>query len=193
MHTSPYSSEACGTEDPGPCTGPAPRIPDPDAAFVEIYERERAALAGLLCSMTRDPDAAEDICQEAFSRLHLSLQHGGVPDDPAAWLRRVGRNLVISRARRAEVAIRYAPRLHEPGGSDPTVSLVLERERVGSVRNALARIPEQERRLLLLAASGYSRAELGERLGVSPGAIRTRLHRARRQLLGELGFDHASR
>jgi RNA polymerase sigma-70 factor (ECF subfamily) len=166
---------------------------DPDDVLAQAYEQHRAGLLGYILVCAHDLDAAEDVCQEAFVRLHLALSQGRGPDDPAAWLRRVARNLVISRARRTQVALRHAPRLHEPVGFDPTGSVVIERERVDLIRVALGRIPEEQRQLLLLAAGGFTRAQMGDRLGASPGAIRTRLHRARRQLLGEMdGYDAAT-
>jgi RNA polymerase sigma-70 factor, ECF subfamily len=158
----------------------------------EAYALHRAGLLGYLTALTHDRDAAEDLCQESYARLHVLLARGGVPHDPGAWLRHVGRNMVISRARRAEVALRCAPRLHEIGSFDPTGHLAVEHEQVEHIRAALARIPNEERQLLLLAASGFTRGQLGERLGATPGAVRTRLHRARRQLLEELSLDPAS-
>ena len=50
--------------------------------------------------MTRDPEAAADLVQEAFLRLARELAAGRVPDDPAAWVAQVARHLAISRARR---------------------------------------------------------------------------------------------
>jgi RNA polymerase sigma-70 factor, ECF subfamily len=158
----------------------------------EAYALHRPGLLRYLTALTHDRDVAEDLCQESYARLHELLARGGVPDDPGGWLRHVGRNMVISRARRAQVALRYAPRLHETGSFDPTGHLAVEHEQVEYIRAALARIPNEQRQLLLLAASGFTGSQLGERLGATPGAVRTRLHRARRQLLEELSPDPAS-
>jgi len=162
---------------------------DAEAAFLAAYEQHHAELMRYVLAWTRDRAAAEDICQEAFVRLYVALRRGRGPEMAGAWLRRVGRNLAIGRARRARVASRHAARLREDGGWDPTSSLVLERERLGHVRAALGRVPPDHRDLLLLAASGYSRAGIGTRLGASAGAVRTRLHRARRLLLNALEAD----
>jgi RNA polymerase sigma-70 factor (ECF subfamily) len=159
-----------------------------DEAFRDTYEREQADLLRYAQAWTRDLVAAEDLCQEAFARLYVAMRSGHEPEIVGAWLRRVVRNLAISRGRRAQVAARHAVELEERDGRDPTAGLVIERERLDAIRVALGRVPEDQRTLLLLAASGYSRAQLGERLGASPGAIRTRLHRARRLLQGELGM-----
>jgi RNA polymerase sigma factor (sigma-70 family) len=159
---------------------------DIDLLFGVAYERHRAALLRQLRAWTRDESAAEDICQDAYIRLYGALRDGHGPEDAGAWLRRVGRNLAISRARRTQVALRNAGRLREAAAHDPTATIVLEREHVDGLRAALGRIPDEQRELLLLAASGYTRGQIGTRVGASAGAVRTRLHRARRLLMGEL-------
>src|SRR5262245_52850427 len=94
--------------------------------FRLIYERQRADVLRFAASWTRDSVAAEDVCQEAFTRLYRVMSAGREPEVVGAWLRSVARNLVISRARRAEVESRHAAQLHEVGGHDPTARTVLE-------------------------------------------------------------------
>jgi RNA polymerase sigma factor (sigma-70 family) len=182
------TERAASPSDPGRSTGDAGPGGEADhGSFLEsAYVLHRASLLRYLTTLTHDPDAAEDLCQESYARLHGALARGCVPDDAGAWLRHVGRNLAVSRARRAQVAQRYAPRLHETGSFDPTAHLAIEHELIDHIRAALGRVSEEQRQLLVLAASGFTGSQLGERLGATPGTVRTRLHRARRQLLDEL-------
>jgi RNA polymerase sigma-70 factor (ECF subfamily) len=177
---------------------PRTRVADPDAAldidqvFTKAYEDHRADLLRYLRVRTRDEAAAEDLCQEAYVRLFTELRAGRTPRDPAAWLRRVGRNLMVSEARRAQVARRHATRPLEAGAPDPTASGVLERETIGSMGTALQRMPQPQRHLLVLAANGLTPAEIGALLDdATAGAIRTRMHRARRLLLCEMSAVNA--
>lgn len=65
--------------------------------------------------------------------------------------------------------------------SDPspdTDAAVLAAERIESVRRALARLPERDRRLLLLRHEGYEYREIAAILNVAPGGIGTMLARA---------------
>lgn len=64
------------------------------------------------------------------------------------------------------------------------------REQVERVELAFDRLEERERELVSLAyVVGLSRAEMGARLGLSEGAVRTALHRALARLASELDTD----
>lgn len=64
------------------------------------------------------------------------------------------------------------------------------REQLERVESAFDRLEERERELVSLAyVVELSRAEIGVRLGLSEGAVRTALHRALARLAGELDTD----
>ena len=67
-----------------------------DQLIIAAYESCRPALLRYLTSVTRDPCQAEDLVQDAFLRLTTEVAAGRVPDDPGAWLHRVGHNLAMS-------------------------------------------------------------------------------------------------
>jgi RNA polymerase sigma factor (sigma-70 family) len=159
----------------------------PDAEWVErtfthAFESERPALLRWLVGRMRDEAAAEDCCQEAFARLLCELRNGRCPDVPGAWLHQVARNLLISRARHAQVVARGERYAAPAVSGDPTAGAILGREQFQAVRLALETMPCGERDLLLRAARGQTGAQLADRLGVSQVAVRTRLFRARRRL-----------
>ena len=157
------------------------------AAFLDAYRLHGDGLLRRLRFLTRDGSAAEDLCQEAFGRLYAELREGRPPRDSGAWLHRVARNLVVSRARRVRVADRVVSGLRPPDDVASTEDTVLVRERIDDLRRALARLPGDQRSLLLLAADGLSGAQIAAQLGISEVATRTRLHRARLRLRSELG------
>jgi RNA polymerase sigma-70 factor (ECF subfamily) len=147
-----------------------------------IYEADRASLEGFVRAITRDHGVAEEICQEAFTRLLVEARAGRAPDNPRAWLRRVASNLAVSRGRHIQVVDRKRSSLvsYEIGDSAETAAIRHEDARV--VVEALARLQATDREALLMAASGLSGAEIGARLGRSGGAARTLLCRARYKL-----------
>src|SRR5262245_27908846 len=82
--------------------------------FEAAFTDHRDGLVRYLTWFTHDPEAAQDLAQEAFLRLARELEAGRPPDRVDAWLRRVGANLATSQARRAQVASRYERALSRP-------------------------------------------------------------------------------
>ena len=149
--------------------------------------RTPPAFAAGCSAMTRDPAVADDLVSEAFIRLATEIRAGRTPDDPPAWLYRVGANLVVSRARRAAVATRALPGLRRPRmarvargrGRRP-------RARPAAARRARHRSPPTTGR-----SSSWPRGAIGPRrspamIGKSGPATRTRLCRARGRLRSSL-------
>lgn len=139
------------------------------------------AIRGKALQMTRDPELASDVTQEAFLRLFVEAEAGRMPDNARAWLYRTSANLVVSRARHGAVAQRIAPRLvHDDEPAQPEAVAVLRETRT-EVRGVLATLPPTDRAALLMAANGATGLEIAGRLGLSHTATRARLCRARRR------------
>lgn len=113
-----------------------------------------------------DPD---DLVQEALAR---ALRHGPLAtlDDPGAYLARIVVNLARDHRRSWGRRRRRGALLSPPS---PTT------DGYPSDLDELLAVPPGERAVLwLVVVEGRSHAEAGERLGISPGASRTRLNRA---------------
>jgi RNA polymerase sigma factor (sigma-70 family) len=156
------------------------------------YEHHAAAVRGVAQRMTRDPELAADVTQEAFLRLFLETSAGRTPDNIGAWLYRTSANLIVSHARHVAVARRTAPRLVRLDGPVQPDAEVVAREQDREMRLALATLPSDYRDALVLAAEGASGADIARSLGRTGAATRTLLCRARRRLRAEAGlFDGA--
>ena len=147
-----------------------------------VYDAHESRIYGLALAMTRDPDAAADVVQDAFIRLTNEARAGRYPDNPGAWLYRAASNLAVSRARRIAVARRFAPRLHRGDTPATPEGMALERERSQVMRDVLAELPVAQRTALVLSAQGMRGEEIAAHLGMNHAAMRTMLTRARRRL-----------
>jgi RNA polymerase sigma factor (sigma-70 family) len=129
---------------------------------------------------------AEDIAQETWLRAVREWRRRGIPAKPAAWLTTVSRNLLFNEFRR-----RRSMRLEDldpeaipagDAGGDPESA-----ETETEVRQALARIPPAESRLLeAFYLERTPVAQIAARMKVSPRAVEGRLRRARAKLRREL-------
>ena len=151
--------------------------------FVEReYRNGHDALVRRLTVLTRDREEATDLAHEAFLRLAREVAAGRAPNEPGAWLYRVGANLAMSRGRRLAVADRRAGSLPAPASPPIPEQLVVHAELGRALRSELERLSTPERRAVVLAAEGYPPSEIATVIGRSPGATRTMLCRARSKL-----------
>lgn len=145
-----------------------------DEFFRESYE---STVRGLERDGTRSDDA-HDAVQEAFVRAYARWWRVGRYQEPAAWVRRVAVNVVRDQHRRRVVHDNALPKLvTEPsapaGPGDGIVGL----------DEALDRLPPQQRRAVdLYYGAGFSTEDAANRMGISAGAFRFHLSRARRSL-----------
>ncbi len=157
-----------------------------DRVFADVYDMDHEALFRWTRTLTRDTAVAEEIAQEAYVRLLREMRAGRCPDNVGAWLYRVAGNLATSHARHVRVAERRLARLAPVETADSIESVVIGRERARELASAFRRLPDDQRKIISLAARGLPGEEIARRAGVSPGASRTRLHRARARLRVEL-------
>ena len=146
------------------------------------YRLHAARLKGFAMTLTRDPDAADDLVQEAFIRLVREMQAGRPPDNVGAWLHRVAGNAFVSGRRRRTVFQRIVPRLLDRGEAPSPEEQVLRHDTNQRIATALATLPEDARVALLLAAQGLGSDEVGRAIGRTPLATRTYLSRMRVRL-----------
>jgi RNA polymerase sigma-70 factor (ECF subfamily) len=144
--------------------------------FDRVFRSERAVVQRHLVRLTGDSSLAEDLGQEAFSRLYQRML--AEDDEPLrnvrAWLLTVASNLAYNHFRSEtrrdarELAVTSAP-----GEADLDAAL--------DVREALARLDVRDRFVLLLRHSGFTYAEIAEATGLASGSIGTTLARAQRR------------
>jgi RNA polymerase sigma factor (sigma-70 family) len=149
--------------------------------FVELFNAHFHRLYRYLDRLSGEPELAADLTQDAFVRLY---RRGSSPDAPEAWLITVATNLFrnarSTRARRLQL---LTPARGEDLLSDPPASPAEATDAAESrrrVRQAIDRLPERERRMLLLLAEGYSYRDMARALDLKEASVGTLLARAKR-------------
>lgn len=159
--------------------------PSRDEAKV-MFERYYPELCRAATRACRDPQTAEDLVQEALLRLMLEIDAGRTPDNVRAWLHRVIANLAVSQGRHAAVGRKFAPVLMNRGEPPTPETIVMDTELRSDLASALGGLPVGARTALVLAASGYSGAEIAAAIGRSATATRTLMSRARLRLRDQM-------
>ena len=147
-----------------------------------LYVRFADDVYAYVRSIVRDPHTAEDITQIVFTKLMKAIHKYERRDVPfAAWIIRVARNVALDHIR----ASRQIP-LAEVRTSDEGSEQV-GFDRALSLREALARLPADQREVLVLRhVAGLSPGEIADRLGKTEASIHGLHHRGRSALRAAL-------
>ncbi len=165
------------------------------AAFATLLDRHCATVKALCRRALGDASLAEDAFQEAALQAMLNLDQLHEPRRFGAWLAGIGLNICRrwlryrSRAIWSWEALQGGSPVAEPADSRPSPEELVEVADLGErVRQAVAELPEGQRAVVLLFyLSGLTQAETAAQLGIDVGAVKTRLHKARRTLRQRLG------
>ncbi len=169
------------------------------AAFEALYRRHQAPLYRFALLRCGSPDTAADIVQEIFmSLLTDSLKFDPLRGVLQGFLFGVARNLVL---KREETQYRFVStsRLDDEGDyvensaidPDPQPSQrLLDREQAETVRRALQRLAPHYRDVVILyEMHDLSYVEIAQICNIDIGTVRSRLSRARAQLVQLLQGD----
>jgi RNA polymerase sigma factor (sigma-70 family) len=148
-----------------------------DPAFEAIVARYRRPLLRY-CSRLLPEERAEDAVQQAFINAYRSIKHSPAELDLRPWLYRIAHNAALDCLR--DLALRYERLSEHWDGVERPDQVVERRQGVREVLAAVQRLPDRQRDAIVLRAlEGRSYEEIALELGVTGGAVRQLLNRAR--------------
>lgn len=163
-----------------------------DQAWAGLVDATADDIYRLAVSFTRHRGEAEELTQEVFLKLWQHLDRYQSGSSFRAWAYRVARNLFVDayrRSRHEKRATWVDPEFLATlaGGEDPH-ALAVRRQRLEMARGALARLPEELARLIVLRDfADWSYEELASEFSLPLGTVKSRLNRARRELAELVG------
>lgn len=201
-----------GAPDADPTLPASQAEPDPDLAvlrrvaggdaqaFGELVERHQERLLRLAERLLGEPEEARDAIQEVLLRAYRKAATFKPRGRVYTWLYRIAVNHCLNRLRRRRLVQLWrfdAPRPEGDGDPEPAFepadpapdaeAALVARRRWRSTREALSRLPASQRAVVVLARfEGLSYREIAEALGITLGAVESRLVRAMRSLAAAL-------
>jgi RNA polymerase sigma-70 factor (ECF subfamily) len=151
------------------------------AAAGELFERHSPALLRFTDRLLSDRTAAEEVTQEVFVKVITRAHQYDGRAEVASWLFAIAANACRDRRRRERRAsVVPLEAIAEPAQKGEGIeSRLLSRERRAAVRQALSDLSEEQREALVLARyHGLPYSEIASVLGISVGAVKTRIFRA---------------
>ena len=150
-----------------------------DAALALLYDRYRIILFGLLMRILNNREEAEDVLQEAFLQVwRKAADFDENRGRPFTWLVTLARSRGIDRVR----TLSARERLAKAGAREVSEEIsdaasdAFKSEQRGLVTDALAQLPDEQKRPIMLAYfDGLTQSEIATRLGAPLGTVKTRM------------------
>lgn len=159
-------------------------IDERETLLRQILEDLGPALRRLAQTYERDPARAEDLLQEICLAIWQALPRWRRGSSLRTFVFRIAHNRGSTHGwregRRAAQPLDSAPESIDPGQS--AEARLEQKQRREHLFTAVAALPLGLRQAVFLKLEGLSGAEIAEVLALSPGAVRARLHRARKIL-----------
>ena len=145
-------------------------------AFTMFYDRHAARILGLLVRQLRHRADAEDILQETFQQVWRSgHQYCAQRSSPEVWLVMIARSRLLDYLRRRRPDATGSLLQAEAPYRDPLMELARD-ESADRVRSALAKLPDNQRTVILLSFfTGLTHQEVAERQAIPLGTAKTRI------------------
>lgn len=154
---------------------------EPVRSFEDFYRDEWASIRRAVGLVVNDRELARECVDEAMTRAHGRWHQVSAMDRPAGWVYRVAINEARSRDRR--LGLERDRRPPGPLAAVPGADAVAD----PAIAAAIARLPLDQRSVVVLRFYlEWSTEEVAEAIGVAPGTVKSRLHRALRRLESSL-------
>jgi len=168
------------------------RKAETEAEFNKLYKTLFQTLLRVAYRIAGSEEIAEDMCQEAFCKLHEKNMSFPNQEEAKYWLIRVVKNAALNYAKRKERERKaYQKAFHEDNRAvDTGEQNLIKWETQIEIQEALDKLPENLRIVLVLKEYGeLNYKEIGRVLGISEGNVKVRVFRAREKLAGLLEKD----
>lgn len=148
-----------------------------DSAFRRLYERHYDRVFAIARGIVLDAEEARDLAQEVFTLIYKNLHKFDGRARFSTWLYRISVNRAVQESRR----LKFRWRLQPLGPEAMAVAQPSRTDDVDpAVENALSKLSPPDRAIIVLFYwESMSLAEMGQTLGCSENAAKTRLFRAR--------------
>lgn len=167
-----------------------------EQAFALLVRWQCGRMYAVAKRILRDDADAQDAVQEAFTMAYKAIDRFDGRSKLSTWLHRIVVNAALMRLRKVrrlrEISMDDKLPSYDDAGHRRNVGPAwqqtpedgaLEAERERLVHEAIAQLPDNHRQVILLRdIQQLDTEETAEALGIRPGAVKTRLHRARQAL-----------
>lgn len=158
-------------------------------AFEALFRQHHGEVYDWIVRIVRNPALAEDLTIETFWRIYRAHARFDPARSFGAWARRIATNVTIDHLKSTRHEVELRSDLRAPAQADPSARAEMHR----AIAKAFRTLPAKLQAAATLAlVEERPQEEIGEALGISTGAVKSRVFRATRLLrrkLQRMGFE----
>ena len=158
-----------------------------DIAFETLVNKYQPKIYSLCFRMLKSEQDAQDACQNTLVNIYLNIKNFKFKSSFSTWIYTIAKNsaLDIIRKRNDEISLYdYVENSSDFIYSLSTESLVVKKNEYEFIINAINTLDNVKRQCIILKdVEGYSLEEISQILNIPKGTVKSRLHRARENLL----------
>ncbi len=164
-----------------------------DEAFTKLVETYQTPVFNLCYRMLGEPELAEDAAQETFLRAYQHLHRYDQKRPFATWLLSIAAHYCIDKLRRRKFSMFSMDaedeegntfEIADPDSPNPEAESIKGQTRT-RVQSMLKDLDDTDRAAIIMRYwYDYSEIEIAESLRLTVSAVKSRLHRARKELAG---------
>ena len=162
-----------------------------DEAFTQLVETYQKPVFNLCYRMLGEPEAAEDAAQETFLRAYQNLNRYDNSRSFGTWILSIAAHYCIDRLRKRKFSVFSMDQededgtpfeIPDPASPDPEAEST-KREDRDKLHLLLKDLDDTDRAAVIMRYwYDYSEVEIAEALNLTVSAVKSRLHRSRREL-----------
>ena len=155
-----------------------------DMAIEFLFSRYNDAMRRLFLQRSPSADDTEDLLQETFFKVYITLQRFSPEYTFGQWVYTIARNPHIDFERRRQEDLSIDERFSAPVASTPSPEEnLINLQQRSQIENYINNLPEQYRTLFTMRfLEDYSYEEIAENLRLPMGTVKTQIHRARERM-----------
>lgn len=152
--------------------------------FSDLIDAHKGILYKVANSYCRNPDDRPDLIQEILLQLWLARERFDGRSQFSTWMYRIALNVAFSFYRTGQRRIHDTVSIDEPGFELGTVDRLMDEvsDELRTLHQAISRLAELDRALVILYLDGHPHETIGEILGLTQTNVATRLNRAKLRL-----------
>lgn len=153
-------------------------------AYAHIINKYKNPLYATILRMTKNPQDAQDLVQEAFIKVYYQLGKYNGKGSFSSWLYRVAINHCMDEFRKKRYKMKQIEFSEDQvlNPNHPEV-IFMKKEKNRQLEKIIGTLPEDERMIILLRyVNELSYSDIGELVQLPVSSVRNKLHRAKKKL-----------